>query len=119
MQITMKRSGKQGFLAMVVLMLAVMFLAACGESITELSFKHVQPGVYSEVYLDTKVNVTGTASTVIATISGPGLMDDANKSAQFSAGQTARVTWKINKVGTYKVTGNVNGTQFTQEITVK
>ncbi|MBI4311302.1 MAG: hypothetical protein HY681_05910 [Chloroflexi bacterium] len=69
-----------------------------------MSYAHVAPGQYSEVYMDIPLTA---GDVVTATLSGPGVVGEAKQSATSQFGGTVRLTWRINKLGEYKVDGRV------------
>lgn len=81
-----------------------------------ISFAHVQPGKYSEVYVD----VTGPPGTkATATLKGPGVTGSKTQSGTIGSGGSLRLTWRINKYGTYTATGTIGNTPFTLTVDVK
>jgi hypothetical protein len=81
-----------------------------------ISFDHVQPGKYSEVYVD----VTGPPGTkVTATLKGPGVTSSKTQSGTIGNGGSLRLTWRINAYGTYTATGTIGSTSFTLTVEVK
>lgn len=67
----------------------------------EISFAHVVPGEYSEVYLLLRGGQPGQQKLV--TLDGPGMVSDGDQSAVFDDKGEARYTWRINRYGTYVV----------------
>lgn len=67
----------------------------------EISFAHVVPGEYSEVYLLLRGGQPGQQKLV--TLDGPGMVSDGDQSAVFDENGEARYTWRINRYGTYVV----------------
>jgi hypothetical protein len=83
--------------------------------ITKLSFAHVQPGVYSEVYLDVE-GAPGQAVT--AALTGPGVVSVAALDGKTDASGKLRLTWQINMYGTYSVKGMVDTEAFVKQVNV-
>jgi hypothetical protein len=80
-----------------------------------LTFKHVKPGEYSEVYLT--VN-TVPGSTVSATLTGPGVARAAKMTATASSAGQAKFTWKIVSYGTYSAIGSAGNADFFASVVV-
>lgn len=81
-----------------------------------LSFAHVAPGEYSEVYAD----ISGPpGSSVDVTLSGPGVVSTARQTGTLSAAGTLRLTWRINQYGGYSVSGTVGGTPVGASVQVQ
>ncbi len=73
----------------------------------QLNFKHVQPGVYSEIY----VTITTTPKTALSvTLSGPGV--DSAPTQIGTTGDTglAKFTWRIVSYGQYVLAGILSDT---------
>ncbi|MEZ4200531.1 MAG: hypothetical protein R3B69_03000 [Candidatus Paceibacterota bacterium] len=68
---------------------------------SEISFAHVVPVEYSEVYFLVRGGTPG--ETKLVTLEGPGIISDKDQIATFDAQGEARYTWRINRYGTYSV----------------
>ncbi|MCA9354563.1 MAG: hypothetical protein KC877_03535 [Candidatus Kaiserbacteria bacterium] len=66
---------------------------------TDISFVHVVPGEYSEVYLLIRGGTPG--ETKLVTLEGPGMVSDNDQMATFDENGEARYTWRINRYGEY------------------
>lgn len=64
----------------------------------DLSFAHVSPGVYSEVYAIVRGD-PGTKKEV--RLEGPGLESESVQIAVFGETGSVRLTWRINQYGEY------------------
>ena len=84
--------------------------------ITKLTYVHVQPGVYSEVYLDVE-GAPGQAVT--AELTGPGVISVAAMDGLTDSSGKLRLTWKINLLGTYSVKGTVAAEAFIRQVVVQ
>ncbi|KPJ85661.1 hypothetical protein AMJ57_02180 [Parcubacteria bacterium SG8_24] len=82
----------------------------------EMSYDHVAPGSYSEVYL--VVNTT-PGVTVDVSLAGPGVFSASDQSQTADADGKAKFTWRIVSYGAYEVTGMVAGTPFTSSVNVQ
>jgi hypothetical protein len=83
--------------------------------ITKLSFAHVLPGVYSEVYLDVE-GAPGQAVT--AELTGPGVISAAAMDGRTDSSGKLRLTWRINMYGAYTVQGTVDAEVFVKQVNV-
>lgn len=81
-----------------------------------VSFAHVKPGEYSEVYATVKA---APGEKVVLTLNGPGVSDTAEKTATAGSDGTARITWKIVSYGTYDVAGTAGGSAISGTATVQ
>jgi tetratricopeptide (TPR) repeat protein len=80
------------------------------------SYAHTQPGEQSEIYL----NVQGAeGQSVSATASGPGLLDTASQSATIGADGNLRLAWVIDQLGSYTISGTIDGQSFSVTIKVE
>ena len=80
-------------------------LPSAVESGMELSFAHVVPGEYSEVYV---VRRGEPGEQMLTTLRGPGLIDPADNIAVADENGIARFTWKINRYGFYTTAYDVD-----------
>lgn len=83
---------------------------------TEMTYSHVKPGVYSEVYL-TVTAVPG--ATVDVTLKGPGVDREPNQSQVADGDGVAAFTWKIVLFGTYTADGTAAGAPFSASVGVQ
>ena len=60
----------------------------------------------------------GPGISVIATLSGPGLITSAQLSGDTSDDGLLRLTWRINLFGSYSVSGTAGGTAFSDSVNV-
>jgi hypothetical protein len=65
----------------------------------EISFAHVAPGEYSEVYVLLSGGTPGEEALV--ELSGPGVVSDRDQFATYDENGQARFVWRINLYGTY------------------
>lgn len=86
------------------------------ETSTDTSFAHVKPGEYSEIYFF--VN-TASGASVEVTLTGPGVDDQATKTATADGEGRAQITWKIVAYGSYTITGSANGTDILDIVVVE
>jgi hypothetical protein len=82
---------------------------------TKLTYAHVQPGVYSEVYLDVE-GAPGQAVT--AELTGPGVISSRAMDGKTDSSGKLHLTWKINMYGTYSVQGMVDAEAFIKQVNV-
>ena len=80
-----------------------------------MSFVHTQPGVESEVHVDIQA---APGASVVATLSGPGLITAGQQSGAPGDDGTLRLTWRINQFGTYSVSGTEGGAAFSDSVNV-
>jgi len=81
---------------------------------TSMSFAHVKPGEYSEVYMD----ITGEPGTAVsATLTGPAVEQGKASGTIGSNGKT-RLTWRIYQYGPYKASGTAGGTAISGSVNV-
>lgn len=81
-----------------------------------MSFFHVKPGEYSEVY----ATVTTTpGASVSLELSGPGVSDTAKKAETADANGVAKFTWKIVSYGDYVAQGTADGSNVRTTVKVK
>lgn len=83
---------------------------------SEISYKHVKPGEYSEVYLTV---TTTPGASIDVTLKGPGVSGEPNQSQAADSTGVARFTWKIVSYGTYTAEGTSAGTPFTDSVVVQ
>ncbi|MDX1607741.1 MAG: hypothetical protein R3251_00825 [Candidatus Spechtbacterales bacterium] len=81
-----------------------------------MSFEHVVPGEYSEVYVTIQ---TSPGANVEATLSGPGVDSQATQTSTADGSGVARFTWRIISFGTYTVSGNASGAKFSSSVSVQ
>lgn len=88
-----------------------------------MSFEHVVPGEYSEVYV---VRSGAPGEQMLVSLDGPGLLSDRDQIAIVDEVGVAHFTWKVNRYGVYQahydVTSSVDSTkeeQVTKSIEVK
>ncbi len=67
----------------------------------ELTFNHVSPGEYSEVYGAVR-GIPG--ETVVVELSGPGVMNTNKKEVVIGDDGYTKVIWRINQYGSYTAT---------------
>ncbi len=70
---------------------------------SKLSFSHVKPGEYSEVYLDVEGK---SGSKVSASLKGPAV-DSPNMTGTVGKNGKIRLTWRIYQFGKYTATGKL------------
>jgi hypothetical protein len=73
---------------------------------TEMSFSHVKPGEYSEVYLSVLIN---PGDTVQAKLTGPAVEPPADQEIVADDNGLAYFVWRIYSYGEYNATINVEG----------
>jgi hypothetical protein len=83
--------------------------------VTKLTFAHVKPGVYSEVYLDIEA---APGQAVTAALTGPGVISPSAMDGKTDSSGKLRLTWRINMYGTYSVQGMVDAEAFIKQIKV-
>ncbi len=84
---------------------------------TSMEFKHVSPGVYSEVY----ATVTAAPSVDLeVTLSGPGVDSPSTQKATTDSSGVSKFTWRIVSYGTYTIEGKAaSGATFTSSVSVQ
>jgi len=83
-------------------------------STAKMTFNHVAPGQYSEVYMD----ITGApGAQANVTLSGPAV-EKPGASGTVGSNGTLRLTWRIYQYGTYNASGTVGNSQVTGSTTV-
>ena len=82
----------------------------------KMSFNHVKPGEYSEVYL-TVTTVPG--ATIDVTLKGPGVDGEPDQSKNADSDGTATFTWRIVSFGTYSTRGTAAGAPFISAVSVQ
>jgi len=83
---------------------------------TEMSFAHVKPGEYSEVYLTV---ATTPGVTIDVTLKGPGVDGEPSQSQNADGAGVAKFTWKIVSYGVYTIEGASAGAPFTDSVSVQ
>ena len=81
-----------------------------------MSFTHVAPGVYSEVYVTVR---TQAGAQVQATLIGPGVSSAATQSGAANTSGVASFTWRIVSYGAYSVSGTAAGQSFSSSVSVQ
>ncbi|HXV27097.1 MAG TPA: hypothetical protein VD862_03705 [Candidatus Paceibacterota bacterium] len=81
-----------------------------------LSYDHVAPGEYSEVYATVK---GAPGAKVTAKLAGPGVSGNAEQTATAGDNGEAKFTWKIVSYGDYSLSGTAGGAAFTAKVSVK
>ncbi|MEK7123584.1 MAG: 50S ribosomal protein L4 [Patescibacteria group bacterium] len=80
----------------------------------KMSFAHVAPGEYSEVYMD----ITGApGARANAALSGPAV-EQPNASGVIGADGKLRLKWRIYQYGTYKASGTVGDSSVSGTVAV-
>jgi hypothetical protein len=80
-----------------------------------MSFDHVQPGEYSEVYLE----VNASALTAVqANLQGPSV-EQGQQSLVTGANGKVRFTWRIFSYGTYTAVVQIDGKTYTKSVNVR
>ena len=74
-----------------------------------MSVRHTQPGVESEI--DVVIQASPGAS-VVATLSGAGVITMAQQSSATGDDGALTLTWRINQFGGYSVSGTAGGAPF-------
>ena len=79
------------------------------------SYAHTNPGVSSEIYLD----ISGAPNAEVhAILSGPGLVTAPEMTSATGASGSLRLTWTINKLGSYLVRVTIDGQNFERSLKV-
>jgi len=82
---------------------------------TKMSFAHVKPGEYSEVYMD----IEGKPETsVSASLTGPAV-EIPNASGTIGGDGKVRLTWRIYQFGNYSASGAVGGAPISGSVSVQ
>ena len=82
-------------------------------ALPEISFVHVKPGEYSEVYVLLSGGRPG--ETDIVELSGPGVVSARDQIATYDENGQARFVWRINSYGTYTAVQDVFDANTQQE----
>lgn len=77
------------------------FIEAMTDLSTDISFAHVVPGEYSEVYFLLKGGVPGESR--LLTLEGPSVVSDKDQRATFNNRGEAKFTWRVDRYGEYGV----------------
>lgn len=80
-----------------------------------MSFFHVAPGQYSEVYMDIIAPAGASASVVL---SGPAVQQ-SNMNGTVEPNGKLRLAWRIFQYGSYSASGTVDGQPVSGNVTVK
>lgn len=81
----------------------------------DMSFSHVEPGVYSEVYLSVGI---ASGFDVEATLTGPGVADPPTQTIVSDENGQSYFVWKIVAFGTYEATIKIGEREYDQTIVV-
>jgi len=82
---------------------------------TKMSYAHVAPGQYSEVYMD----ITGApGASVSANLSGPAV-EQSSASGTIGSNGSVRLTWRIYQFGAYSASGTAGGVSVNGSVNVK
>jgi hypothetical protein len=80
-----------------------------------MSFSHVAPGQYSEVYLDI---IASPGASALAMLSGPAV-EQPQAQGKIGSNGKLRLTWKIYQYGAYTVNGTVGDKPITGTVIVR
>lgn len=81
-----------------------------------ISYDHVKPGEYSEVYLTVTAN---PGASVSVKLEGLGVASAADMQVNANDSGVAKFTWKIVSYGTYQVSGTASGQPFSASVIVQ